>query len=143
MERFLDLFRAARLAGVRPADLRQHIHAGDLILIKGKIQLSQLLDLYPEIELKKSSMVEVVDQIRDDAMLKAARRGKEPQTMEELLHELEKMKRELNYYREKCQCYKQYISDMRGMLTGIQDKLERRHAVLIENVLVWVRQKMK
>lgn len=143
MERMLDMYRAARLAGVKPAELERRVAEGQYKVENGQIYVHDLLVMYPEVELKKTGMVEVVSQIKDDAILKVVANRNPANSPAALILENTGLRKELVYYRRQVQRQKDCINDLRGMLVSMRDRFERPQAIHIENILVWLRQKMK
>lgn len=70
MWNLLSLSRAARLAEVTRAELQARIRRGDLTTFEGKIAVSDLLRLYPEINLERSAILERVTLIKESAVPK-------------------------------------------------------------------------
>ncbi len=68
MPHLLSLSRAARLADVTRAELQGRIRRGDLTTFEGKIEVSDLLRLYPEINLERSAILERVTLIKETAV---------------------------------------------------------------------------
>ncbi len=67
MTELLSLSRAARLAGVTRAELQKRIRGGELETFEGKIAVSDLLRLYPEVNLDRSAILERVALIKETA----------------------------------------------------------------------------
>ncbi|MDM8564944.1 FAD-binding oxidoreductase [Candidatus Halobeggiatoa sp. HSG11] len=68
MQELLTITRAARLAGVSRSELQRHIHDGELETFEGKITVSNLLRLYPVIDMDSNPMLEKVKKIKLDAV---------------------------------------------------------------------------
>ncbi len=85
MARYLTLSRAARLAGVKRGALQKRISEGDLPTFEGKIELSDLLRVYPQTRLDDTAELERVDRIKMQAVPRTMRsRGQLPDA--ETLH---------------------------------------------------------
>ncbi len=67
MPELLTIPRAARLAGVSRGELQKHIRTGKLETFEGKITISNLLRLYPVIDMNNNPMLEKVARIKLDA----------------------------------------------------------------------------
>lgn len=67
MSKRISLSRAARLAGVKRGSLQQKIRAGELETFEGEIVLADLLQAYPDAQIKDSSMLDRVEQIMEQA----------------------------------------------------------------------------
>jgi CDP-4-dehydro-6-deoxyglucose reductase len=83
MDQLIDVNRAARLAGVTRVEIQRQIASGLLQTFEGRVKMSDLVGLYPEIDESRSYMLEVVSQIKEDAVGKAVRRrdGSMPQDL--------------------------------------------------------------
>ena len=68
MPELLTIPRAARLAGVSRGELQKHIRIGELETFEGKITISDLLRLYPVINMDKDPMLEKVAKIKLNAI---------------------------------------------------------------------------
>lgn len=66
----LSLSRAARLAGVTRGELQQRIRQGEVVTFEGKIEVSDLLRIYPNVSLDRSEMLEKVEYIKVTAQPK-------------------------------------------------------------------------
>jgi CDP-4-dehydro-6-deoxyglucose reductase len=67
MPQLLPLSRAARLAGVSRGALQVKIRAGELETFEGKVKLSDLVRVYPQVEMDSSPMLERVEAIKASA----------------------------------------------------------------------------
>ncbi|MCB1858199.1 MAG: 2Fe-2S iron-sulfur cluster binding domain-containing protein [Gammaproteobacteria bacterium] len=70
MPQSLNLSRAARLAGVSRGELQKKIRKGDLSTFEGEVLVSDLLRVYPNVELENNEMIERVALIRELAQPK-------------------------------------------------------------------------
>ncbi len=68
MPELLTIPRAARLAGVSRGELQKHIRTGELETFEGKITISNLLRLYPVIDMNSDPMLEKVARIKLNAV---------------------------------------------------------------------------
>jgi CDP-4-dehydro-6-deoxyglucose reductase len=68
MTLLLSLSRAARLAGVTRSELQKRIRHGELSTFEGEITASDLLRIYPEVNLEKSGDLERVERIKANAL---------------------------------------------------------------------------
>jgi len=74
MDRFADIRRAAKLVGVTRGSLQRRIDNGEITTQDGMVEMHELIRVFPELDKSRSSMVEVVDQIKDDAIIKTLTR---------------------------------------------------------------------
>lgn len=70
MPELLTLSRAARLADVSRADLQKRIRRGELETFEGQIAVSDLLRVYPKVNLDHSAILERVEFIKETAQPK-------------------------------------------------------------------------
>jgi len=68
MTQLLSLSRAARLAGVSRSELQKRIRRGELSTFEGEIAVSDLLRVYPEVNLENSGDFERVERIKANAL---------------------------------------------------------------------------
>jgi CDP-4-dehydro-6-deoxyglucose reductase len=73
MPQLLSVFRAARLVGVSRGSLQRRIHDEKVDTFEGKIQIDDLLKLFPDTELKHDSEYERVQHIKQHAFAKRIR----------------------------------------------------------------------
>jgi CDP-4-dehydro-6-deoxyglucose reductase, E3 len=67
MAQWVTIWRAAQLVQVPRGVLQQRVRAGELELSEGLVSTERLLELYPQMRLPESGMLERVAQIRDEA----------------------------------------------------------------------------
>jgi CDP-4-dehydro-6-deoxyglucose reductase len=67
MPQLLTLSRAARLAGVSRGAIQGRIQSGELPTFEGKVKVSDLLRVYPSVEMDASPMLERVESIKAKA----------------------------------------------------------------------------
>lgn len=143
MEQWLEVSRAARLAGVTRAAIQRKIAEGSLPAFEGRVQMAHLLEHYPDVRVRGSSMVEVVSQIKEDAVVKEDRRRSGVYDIDELLAEVKQLRREAAFLKEQSDRYRQVILDLKGMLTSVREKLEPRQRPFLDAVIQWVTNKTK
>jgi len=71
MIQLLSLSRAARLAGVTRSELQKRIRHGELTTFEGEISATDLLRIYPEVNLEHSGDLERVERIKATALPKS------------------------------------------------------------------------
>jgi CDP-4-dehydro-6-deoxyglucose reductase, E3 len=128
VDRLIDTSRAARLAGVTRGEIERHIASGTLSSFEGKVNMRDLLKIYPEIDDSGRYMFEVVSQIKEDAVGKAIRRrgGEEVQDPAALRREIASLRREAGYYKDRCEKYKQVLTELRPKLIELQKTSEQK-----------------
>jgi CDP-4-dehydro-6-deoxyglucose reductase len=73
MPRLITLSRAARLVGVKRGALQKKIRKGELRTFEGEIDLTDLLQSYPQTRVEDTTMLERVEQIMEQAVNKIIR----------------------------------------------------------------------
>jgi len=68
MEQHITLSRAARLAGTTRGELQKKIRQGDIATFEGKVALTDLIRVYPEINVEKSPTLERMELFKAAAM---------------------------------------------------------------------------
>lgn len=136
----LDAERAARLAGVTQVEIQTHITSGALPVQHGKIDVLDLAKIYPEVGQRRTTMVEVAAQIREDAFTKAMRRDDTP-NIEQLQAELRQARQEIGFFRAELSRCKVLVSDMDRQLSDYQQQASDKQRV--EAMIRWLRQQAK
>lgn len=143
MQRFIDVTRAAKLAGVPRAEIRRLIAVQTLTAPGGKICYDDLIRVFPEIEHSRVAMVEIVSQIKDDAIVKGTHMHStgQPTDFKALRTELLQTRQDASYYRQLSGKYKQILIELRPKLAALQEKSEHKHR--IQAVIDWFVHKTK
>ncbi len=136
----LDTERAARLAGVTRHEIQNHIATGALPVQDDKIDVLDLAKLYPEVGRRRTTMVEVAAQIREDAFAKAMRRDESP-NIDQLQAELRQARQEISFFRAELGRCKTLISDLERLLGDYQQQAGDKQRV--EAMIRWLRQQAK
>lgn len=139
MKRLLDVSRAARLAGIPTEEIQRLIAQGCLSASEGKVDMGELTALFPEIEQRPMSMLEVVSQIKDDAVFKAS--DERTQDRASMRAEIQQLRTELAYYKGQVENFRRLLTDVQGSLCQLQEKVDQKQRV--EAVVKWLQHKMK
>ena len=139
----ITLSRAARLAGVTRAEIQKKVRQGQLATFEGKVLITDLLRVYPKIDMNTSPMLERVEQIKAAAMSKTLAEGSNLPSSDVLLsrlkhltHVLVELKSNLNRYTELVQSLAQRLEVVNGM-KGASLRLE------VKRLHEWLRQEME
>ncbi len=143
MHRYIDVHRAAKLAGVTRGEIQRLISENSLNTFEGKVEFGELIKLFPEIEQSRSSMVEVVAQIKEDAVAKAIRERPGYRTTDPrvLRQECDQLAADLAYYQALALRYKRILVELRPKLEALREKSE--HKNLIQTIINWYVHKTK
>ena len=128
MSQLLTLSRAARLAGVTRSELQQKLRDSDTEAFEGKIRISDLLSLYPEINLDRDPVFERIQRIKQNARPKAEYSDGWMPDAEVLMTRLKEMNSIL--VRTKAALYgtEQLLHDVLARLESAADDPSARHA---------------
>ena len=89
MTQYLNLSRAARLAGVSRREIQKKLQAGELKTFEGDVQITDLLRVFPKIDLDHDPTIEQIERIKADASPKFPWQQNEPPSVEILLARLQ------------------------------------------------------
>lgn len=140
MSQLLSLSKAARLIGISRSSLQEKIRVHQLPTFEGKIALSDLLDIYPEIAQVDSPILERVKKIRAEASFGKSAQEKEygvvstPEAMEERILSLS---RELVATKNQLQRANDFIAVIAYKLTELNDSLDTDLRRKVNNFLAW------
>ena len=141
MDRLLDLERAARLAGVGIDEIEAEIRRGVLHLVRGKVRLAELKRQFPDVGERRTTMVEVVGQIREDATSKAmGQRNRQTYgaSYAELKESFDRAARDARYYRDQVIEYRELCTRMRGMVQDLRTRVTPRERAFTDAILRWI-----
>ncbi|HHZ88411.1 MAG TPA: hypothetical protein EYN73_06820 [Chromatiaceae bacterium] len=142
MDRALSVHRAAHFVGVSTDEIYRLIEVDTLTEIDGKVLVSELRHVYPDTDFTGSKMIDVVEQIKDDVLIKALRikagGGKAPI---DPVQEIKILYRDLAYYQERADAFRALSYDLRGMVRELEVHIDEPHR--IKNILSWLDQKMR
>lgn len=124
MARYLTLSRAARLAGVKRGALQKKISDGELPTFEGMIELSDLLQAYPDAHVEDTAMLTHVEDIKSRAVPRSLRETSGPPDLETLSARALQLSEELAGTRAELEAYRALVADIQRKL----DQLEHRQA---------------
>lgn len=145
-DKLLELDRAARLAGVPEEEILQDVDNGFLHVVRGKLRLVELRRRYPDIDDRRSTMVEVTQQIRWDAQRKGlARKVSQSQGAKytELKDAYAQTKRDERFFRDKHEDYRAVILQLRNMVVDLEKRLEPKQRPFAKAILSWIDKKVR
>lgn len=119
MLELLTLSRAARIAGISRSDLQKKLRSENTAMFEGKIRVSDLVNLFPDINLDHDPVFERVQQIKTEARPKSEYTDGWMPDPEVLLKRLKKM----NSVLEKT---KAALNDREQLLAEVVDRLRQR-----------------
>ncbi len=141
MDHLLSLSQAARMVGVPRKVLQQHIQEGHLSTFEGYIRTSELLKEFPEARPGGSGMVEKVRRIREAAVAKGIGDGRpDPERM---ATEIQRLRVELAQARDHLQGYRQLAAEMADRLLEVEERCDRRQALMLNTLIGWYLHQVK
>lgn len=141
MDRLLSLSQAARMVGVTRRVLQQQIQDGLLDTFEGQVRMSELLKVYPEVEPERSGMVEKVRRLREAAFAKGPSAAQP--NAERLAAEVQRLRIELSMANDRLAGYEQLAADTRDRLLALQERCDRRQALLLGTLIGWYMHQVK
>jgi len=91
MTHLLSVSKAARLAGVSRSKIQKTIRSGQLETFEGKVQIEDLLRVFPRVDLDSDPVLEQIEQIKAKASSKFSWQNPAPPSAEILLRRLQAM----------------------------------------------------
>jgi len=119
MSQWVTIWRAAQLVGVPRGVLQQRVRAGEIGLSDGLVSTETLLQLYPQVELERSGMLEHVARIKEDAFGRRVRERLLP-SQEVLAQRLFRQSQELADVQRHLQRYHGLVIELRERLDAMQ-----------------------
>ncbi len=142
MERLLSVTKAARLAGVSRSTIQKEIRLGTIATFEGKVSISDLIKVYPEIEIEDSTMLERLSRIQANAVHKKA--VLDLPSEQRLAVEVNRLKLELADANADIHRYQDLLRALKNRLIAIKDAHEctREQKLIIQALLSWMLNKL-
>ena len=131
MAHWVTIWRAAQLVQVPRGTLQQRVRSGEIQLSEGLISTERLLELYPQVRLEESGMLERAVQIREDAFSRRVRERILP-SQEVLAQRLFRQSQELADTQRHLQRYHALVIGLRERLRELQSQAGGGDARLLE-----------
>jgi CDP-4-dehydro-6-deoxyglucose reductase len=139
MDRYVDIWKAARLAGVSRAEIQQRIAGGDLESFEGRIDVAGLRRLYPDAIKDQPQIIDFVERVKEDALRKGIRSKERAEDPQALAADLLAARRELDHFKRQNDRHRVILDDVERMLDDLHLRVRPGH--LVRNVLLWLRAK--
>jgi CDP-4-dehydro-6-deoxyglucose reductase len=139
MDRYVDIWRAARLAGVSRTEIQERIAGGELESFEGRVDVNSLARLYPAALKGDGLLIDFVEQVKEDALRKGVRARERRQDPDALAADLIAARRELEHFKRQNARQRAVLDDVERMLQDLQARVRPAH--LVKNVLLWLRSK--
>jgi len=137
MGQHLGVARAAQILGISRHDLQRAIRSGDLHTFEGLLDLDELRQRYPFMDLHPDSEEERMEMIRATAFARRVREEVMPDA-DLIAVQLKKRMTELSIAREQNKKYKKLIEDLAQMLCDLQETEDVRQKELISIINRWI-----
>ncbi len=138
MPQLLSLSRAARLAEVSRGDLQQRIRHGDLPTFEGKIAVSDLLRVYPEVDVDSNAVLERVERIKAFAQPKMSYRDSELPSAEVLVSRLQSLSEVLVKNKASLNAAEQLLGDLESRLRKLAVLEDAGLRAAVEQLASWL-----
>lgn len=137
MGQHVPVARAATILGVSRHDLQRAIRRGDLHTFEGDLDLDELRQRYPFMDISKDPQVERAAMIRDTAFARRVREEVMPD-VDALTIQLKKRMTELSVAREQNKKYRLLVEDLAQMLCDLQETDDVKQKELISIINRWI-----
>ncbi len=141
MGQHVPVARAPTILGISRHDLQRAIRRGDLHTFEGDLDLDELREHYPFMDLSKDPHVERVAMIRETAFARRVREELTPD-VDMLAIQLKKRMTELSVAREQNKKYHKLVEDLAQMLCDLQETDDVKQKELISIINRWILDKL-
>lgn len=143
MPELLSLSRAARLAGVSRGEIQKEIRKGHLMTFEGEVSLSQLENVYPNISLTDSSVIERLERIQERAANKI--QNLEPPSRRVLMDEVERLQLALDDAHAEIDKYHELVMTLSKRISVIRQSSNCPHEqrMVLQALTAWIITQMK
>lgn len=139
----ISLSRAARLAGVMRSEIQKKVRQGELATFEGEVLLTDLLRVYPTIELNASAMLERVELIKAAAISKALSEPRGLPSSDVLMSRINSLLVVLTELKSNLNRYTGLVNSLAQRLEVIQNKNDVDCRNEVEKLYNWLRQQLE
>jgi CDP-4-dehydro-6-deoxyglucose reductase len=145
MPELLSLSRAARLAGVSRGEIQKEIRKGNLMTFEGEVKLSQLRQVYPNIQVEDSGLLERLKRIQNNVTAKFQPSGTKVASTAGMIGEMDRMRLELDDVSDLMDKYHYLLVTVCERLDGLSESGEFSHdqKKMIEALNYWIQSQLK
>jgi CDP-4-dehydro-6-deoxyglucose reductase len=142
MDKYLNVATAARLAGVSRSSIQKKIKKGELSTFEGKVYVCDLLDVYPELKLEDTAVLERMSRIQLNAVNKGIP-NKLPKE-HQMAAELNRLRTELADARAEIRRFHELVMSLKQRLMDIQeeDDCSRKQKLVLQALIGWMLRKI-
>lgn len=137
MGQHVPVARAANMLGISRHDLQRAIRRGDLHTFEGELDLDELRQHYPFMDLNKDPQIERAAMIRETAFARRIHEETLPD-VDALAIQLKKRMTELSVAREQNKKYRSLVEELAQMLCDLQETDDVKQKELISIINRWI-----
>ncbi len=139
----ITLSRAARLAGVTRVEIQKKIRQGELATFEGKVLVTDLLRVYPKIDMNTSPMLERVERIKTAAVPKVLQEDSGLPSSEVLLSRIERLIHVLVELKTNLDRYTELVHSLAQRLEVVHGTADKSLRTEIQKLHEWLQQEME
>lgn len=143
MEKYLNVAKAAKLAGVSRSSIQKKIKSGELSTFEGMVYVCDLLDVYPDLKLEDTTVLERMSRIQLNAISKSI--PNEPPKAQQMSNELNRLRLELADAKAEILRYHELVMALKQRLVDIQeeDDCSRKQKLVLQALISWMLKKIE
>jgi len=138
MTQLLTLSRAARLAGVTRSGLQKRIRHGELTTFEGKIAATDLLRIYPQVNLEQSGDLERVERIKANALPRSHQRDGTLPSAQVLIARLKSLSKVLVQKAVALETAEAMLAELDARLAAMAESADPNTAVCTKEIQAWL-----
>lgn len=138
MARFISISKAALFAKVQVKDVQEKINSHQLTTTRGKIHVDDLLDCYPQAEVEQADMLTLVEKIKEQSFESGAAKQNGEVTFASLKQDLQKTKKNAEYYRNRSVKFEELIAYIRENLNDTDSKVKGTSEQRMQSLKQWI-----
>lgn len=136
MDKYLNVARAAKLAGVSRSEIQEEIRAGNLTTFEGSVSLDALQTLYPAVTAEVDEEVERAELLKDQAIGKFHPDHVTDTVM--LATEVAKLRVHLAEAQLEVGHYRSLVEQLHQRLVAMQEQCTHREKLVLQAVISWM-----
>ena len=136
MDKYLNVARAAKLAGVSRGEIQEEIRQERLSAFEGSVSFEALKSIYPHVSLEDDSEILRAEQLKDQALGKF-----QPEQVSEMLslaQEVARLRLQLVDAQMEIGKYRGLVSQLHERLLIIQEQCTRRQKLVLQALVSWM-----
>ncbi len=139
MVQMLSLSRAARLAGVSRGAIQKQIRKGALPTFEGMVKVADLQQVYPDIELEDSAMLERLARLQRSAAGKYSATNLPSEDL--LADEINRLRIQMTDLEAQVAAYQDTIIALDVKLQALQEGCNRKQKLMLQALITWMHNK--